>query len=268
MRRGDGGWSTLMWSIAGVVTRHLEQARSFEVTFWRSVFTALCAAGDRCRCCKGRGGVCAACARRQRALWLSGLCWSVMFTAFMVALTLTTVANVLVTMAIGAVADRADRAHLHWATACRRAPGSRSWWPARASPGCMARRSSWGRMHSAIGTLVALCVPIAGAIQLDHVAALPGAWRVPSIWCRRCWSARCSLRWSRYRWLFRWRPRARSCLAGPAGPGSVGDSLRPVGAVRAGAEGARGFAAAPCWKWSSASRWPGSVPVRRPVPRC
>ena len=32
---------TLMWSIAGVITRHLEQARSFEVTFWRSAFTVL-----------------------------------------------------------------------------------------------------------------------------------------------------------------------------------------------------------------------------------
>ena len=32
---------TLMWSTAGVVTRHLEQARSFEGTFWRSFFTML-----------------------------------------------------------------------------------------------------------------------------------------------------------------------------------------------------------------------------------
>ena len=32
---------TLLWSIAGVVTRHLDSARSFEVTFWRSFFTAL-----------------------------------------------------------------------------------------------------------------------------------------------------------------------------------------------------------------------------------
>jgi hypothetical protein len=30
-----------MWSIAGVVTRQLEAARSFEVTFWRSAFNAL-----------------------------------------------------------------------------------------------------------------------------------------------------------------------------------------------------------------------------------
>ena len=32
---------TLMWSIAGVVTRQLESAARFEVTFWRSAFTAL-----------------------------------------------------------------------------------------------------------------------------------------------------------------------------------------------------------------------------------
>ena len=31
----------LLWSMAGVVSRHLEGARSFEVTFWRSAFNAL-----------------------------------------------------------------------------------------------------------------------------------------------------------------------------------------------------------------------------------
>ena len=32
---------TLMWSIAGVVSRFVDQARGFEVTFWRSAFNAL-----------------------------------------------------------------------------------------------------------------------------------------------------------------------------------------------------------------------------------
>lgn len=32
---------TLLWSMAGVVTRHLDSAASFEVTFWRSAFKAL-----------------------------------------------------------------------------------------------------------------------------------------------------------------------------------------------------------------------------------
>ena len=32
---------TLLWSTAGLVTRRLESAASFEVTFWRSFFTLL-----------------------------------------------------------------------------------------------------------------------------------------------------------------------------------------------------------------------------------
>ncbi|MDB5867936.1 MAG: protein of unknown function transrane [Polaromonas sp.] len=89
----------LMWSIAGVVTRHLEAARSFEVTFWRSFFTLasllviLPVFQGRAVFAKIRAG--------GQALWLSGVCWGVMFTAYMVALTMTTVANVLVTMALG-----------------------------------------------------------------------------------------------------------------------------------------------------------------------
>ncbi len=90
---------TLLWSIAGVVTRHLEAARSFEVTFWRSFFTALSLLpglfylkGPSLWSSFRDGG---------RWLWLSGFCWAVMFTAFMLALTLTSVANVLVMMALG-----------------------------------------------------------------------------------------------------------------------------------------------------------------------
>jgi drug/metabolite transporter (DMT)-like permease len=90
---------TLLWSTAGVVARQLEQARSFEVTFWRSLFNGVgllvllgWLRGPRALAARIRtgGGV----------LWASALCWSVMFTAFMVALTLTTVANVLVVMAL------------------------------------------------------------------------------------------------------------------------------------------------------------------------
>lgn len=91
--------STLMWSIAGVVTRHLEQARGFEVTFWRSFFTMVSLLvilpllhGSDLKNKFAQGG---------KSLWVSGICWSVMFTAFMMALTMTTVANVLVTMGVG-----------------------------------------------------------------------------------------------------------------------------------------------------------------------
>jgi drug/metabolite transporter (DMT)-like permease len=88
---------TLMWSIAGVVTRHLESARGFEVTFWRSLFTALSLLvyfvwqHGRATVAQFKGGW---------VLWLSGLMWGGMFTCFMMALTMTTVANVLITMSL------------------------------------------------------------------------------------------------------------------------------------------------------------------------
>lgn len=111
---------TLMWSIAGVVSRQLESAARFEVTFWRSAFTALSLLVilpvwrqvDR-----GQGRlvdeVASSSALRawlkrhwglipeSSAFWISGVCWSVMFTAFMLALTFTSVANVLIIMSIG-----------------------------------------------------------------------------------------------------------------------------------------------------------------------
>ncbi|HEY4084197.1 MAG TPA: DMT family transporter [Burkholderiaceae bacterium] len=90
---------TLLWSMAGVVTRQLEAARSFELTFWRSSFNALTLVlilgAQRGFALGGQ------LLRASRAVWVSSFCWAAMFTAFMVALTLTRVANVLVTMALG-----------------------------------------------------------------------------------------------------------------------------------------------------------------------
>lgn len=149
---------TLMWSIAGVVTRHLEVARSFEVTFWRSFFTVVSLLvilpffQGRAVFYKIRGG--------GKALWLSGICWSVMFTAFMMALTLTTVANVLVTMAAGpfitALLARVFIGH--------RIP-LRTWWAiAVASVGIAWMYGGQMDLSSHLGgTLVALLVPLAGA---------------------------------------------------------------------------------------------------------
>jgi drug/metabolite transporter (DMT)-like permease len=148
---------TLMWSIAGVVTRHLEEARSFEVTFWRSFFTV----GSLLVILpffQGRA-VFARIRHGDAALWLSGLCWSIMFTAFMVALTLTSVANVLVTMSVGpfltALLARAVigyRIPLRtWLAIVVAGIGIASMYAAQVSGGQLA------------GTLVALCVPLAGA---------------------------------------------------------------------------------------------------------
>ncbi|MBU6503460.1 MAG: DMT family transporter [Burkholderiales bacterium] len=89
---------TLMWSVAGVVTRHLQYAHSFEVTFWRSFFTTVSLL-IILPVWQGRG-VFRAMRWASPAFWISGVCWSVMFTAYMVALTLTSVGNVLVTMSV------------------------------------------------------------------------------------------------------------------------------------------------------------------------
>jgi drug/metabolite transporter (DMT)-like permease len=150
---------TLMWSIAGVITRHLEHARSFEITFWRSFFTVLSLLvilpffqGREVFSKIRRGGP---------AFWISGVCWSVMFTAFMLALTLTSVANVLVTMSLGpfftAILARIFIGHRiplrTWAAIVVAGAGIAYMYGTQMQDGGMA------------GTLVALCVPLAGAVN-------------------------------------------------------------------------------------------------------
>ena len=154
---------TLMWSIAGVVTRHLEAARSFEVTFWRSAFTVL-ALAVLLPVLRGRAALLRSLRDGGPTLWLSGVCWCVMFTAFMVAITMTTVANVLVTMAIAplltALIARVFLGHRlavrTWAAIAVAGIGI-AWMYAREVRGADATHL--------LGTLVALAVPIAAAIN-------------------------------------------------------------------------------------------------------
>ena len=152
---------TLMWSMAGLVTRRLDSAASFEVTFWRSFFT-LIALGGYFAVAHGRDTL-GLLKRGGKALWLSGLMWSVMFTCFMLALTLTTVANVLITMSIAplmtAVLARFMLGH----------PVARRTWVAIVIAGI---GIAWMYGHSLsadpkhlVGTLVALGVPVAAAIN-------------------------------------------------------------------------------------------------------
>ena len=148
----------LLWSTAGVVTRHLEAARSFEVTFWRSFFTVLSllvilpmVRGRAVFAQMRKGGL---------ALWLSGLCWSVMFTAYMVALTLTTVANVLVMLALGPLFTALMARFLTG----YHVPG-RTWLAiALAGVGIVWMYGGQADLRSQLtGTLVALAVPLAAA---------------------------------------------------------------------------------------------------------
>ncbi|WP_301277895.1 DMT family transporter [Dechloromonas sp.] len=152
---------TLLWSIAGVVTRHLDAARSFEVTFWRSGFNALSLA---IALTLWRGaGMWRALARAPRIVWVSAVCWSVMYTAFMVALTLTSVANVLITMALGPMVT----AIFSWLFLKRRLPART--WLAIAVAGAGIVWMFAGELAqggSLLGSLVACAVPLAGAINL------------------------------------------------------------------------------------------------------
>ncbi len=166
MTHGMAVWTmvgvTALWSIAGVVTRHLEQARSFEVTFWRSFFTVVSLL-IILPLWQGRG-VWSRLPWRNRYFWLSGVCWSVMFTAFMVALTLTAVANVLITMAVGPLLTA-----LFTRVFLRHQMPLRTWVAivlAGVGIGWMyGTQLSLGAPNFLTGSLVALCVPIAGAVQ-------------------------------------------------------------------------------------------------------
>ena len=166
----------LLWSIAGVVTRHLDSAASFELTFWRSAFNALALAIGLTWLRGAR--LWADLLRAPAVLWWSGLCWSVMYTAFMVAITLTTVAAVLVTMAIGPLLT----ALLARVVLQHRLPART--WTAIAVAGV---GIAWMFGDKALqggaqlgGVLVALAVPLAAAInwtllqQVGHAKRRPG----------------------------------------------------------------------------------------------
>lgn len=170
--------ASFLWSTAGVVTRHLDAARGLEITFWRSFFTLLSLAVIL-RIWRGPG------LARQLVgagpgLWASGVCWGTMFTAFMMALSLTTVANVLVTMALGPLLS---------ALVARIAGGHalprRTWW-AIALAGLGIAGVFGGQVSAAggaglLGLLVALAVPVAAAINWTLVKKAGGVDMIPAI---------------------------------------------------------------------------------------
>jgi drug/metabolite transporter (DMT)-like permease len=183
--------AALLWSSAGVVARQLEGAVRFEVTFWRAAFTVLSLLvllpiwrqATRAQG-KAKG---APLTRRyavahwihhhwgllpeSRSFWASGFCWSVMFTAFMLGLTFTSVANVLIIMSLGPLFT----AVLAWAINGQRLKGHV--WGAILMAGLGMAYMYGGQMLAllksdatqahqlVIGSLIALCVPLAGALN-------------------------------------------------------------------------------------------------------
>jgi len=186
--------AALMWSIAGVVTRHLEQARSFEITFWRSFFMLLSLLAIL-PLLRGRTAF-ASVLRGGAPLWVSGVCWSVMFTAFMVGITLMPVANVLVTMAaaplLTALVARVFIGH-------RIAP--RTWGAiAAAGVGMVWMYGAEVAQLSPVGLAVALCIPVAAAINWTVVQHAQGQGLavdlVPAVFIGALLSALATLPWA------------------------------------------------------------------------
>jgi len=149
----------LLWSMAGVVTRHLDSAPSFEVNFWRSGFNAL-ALAVALTLLRGPG-LWRGLLHAPGVMWISGLCWAIMFTSFMVAITLTTVANVLITLAIGPLIT----AFFARIFLKHRLPAATWLAIGVASLGIawMFRQNSGDIQFSLLGTLVALAVPLSSA---------------------------------------------------------------------------------------------------------
>jgi drug/metabolite transporter (DMT)-like permease len=153
----------LMWSMAGVVTRQVQSAGPFELVFWRSLFAAL-ATALLCYM-TGRGTPWAATRALGRTGIFSAAMWTVMFTAFMVALTLTSTANVLIVMSIAPlVTALAARAFLDEPVPVR------TWLAIAAASLGLAWMIGSGvearAPREALGMLVALLVPIASAANV------------------------------------------------------------------------------------------------------
>ncbi len=148
------------WSIAGVVTRHLEAASGLEVTFWRSAFCA--ATVLAVLTWRTRGAPLAPILRMGVPGLVSGAMWAVMFTCFMVALSLTSVANTLLVMSLSPLLA----ALLAWALLGERpmfatwlaivAAGAGIWWMVREAIAA----------DGAFGMLVALGVPVGAAFNI------------------------------------------------------------------------------------------------------
>lgn len=188
-------FATLLWSSAGAVSRHLDAARGFEVTFWRSAFNALALTvllpllrgGDYWRRVLPR-------LRHSPSVLGSGLCWGVMYTAFMLALTMTGVANVLVTMALGPLLTA-----LFARLFLRQRLATRTWaaiWLASAGIAWMFASEMRAGAGAWLGMGVALAVPVAAASNWTLLQARAGDGEtdlLPAVWLGALLSAAVTL---------------------------------------------------------------------------
>lgn len=154
--------AAFLWSIAGVFTRHLDSAKSFEVTFWRSLFCALTMVAWFAYT-QGFGAIAYVRASGKAGL-VSGLMWAVMFTCFMIALTMTSTANVLIVNALSPLFATL----LAWAV-LKSAVATRTWLAIGAAMvGMLIMFANQAQAGAGVwlGMIVAFGVPVASAINL------------------------------------------------------------------------------------------------------
>jgi drug/metabolite transporter (DMT)-like permease len=149
----------VLWSSAGVVTRHVQSAEPVEQVFWRSLFAFVFILGVLLF--QRRNPWASVRAAGVPGL-VSGLMWALMFTAFLFALSLTTTANALVVMAVSPLLT----ALFAWLFLKDPLPG-RTW----IATGVAALGIAWmfaSEMEGGhlLGMAVAFLIPVAAAINV------------------------------------------------------------------------------------------------------
>ncbi|MEO8040039.1 MAG: DMT family transporter [Betaproteobacteria bacterium] len=152
--------ATLCWATAGVLVRSQSVHDGWEVTFWRSFFMVLFMAGVLMMQYR------AAVLHRIRAIGvpglISGALWAIMFIAFILALSRTTVANTLVLCSISPFMS----AVAGWLLLGEYVP-TRTWVAMSAAFGGIALMfvDSFGGGGTA-GNLIALAIPVCFALNV------------------------------------------------------------------------------------------------------
>jgi drug/metabolite transporter (DMT)-like permease len=148
----------VLWSSAGVVTRHIQTAEPVEQVFWRSLFAFLF--------------VLIVLLFQKTNPWsavrnagvpglVSGLMWAIMFTAFLFALSLTTTANALVVMSVSPLLTA-----LFASMFLKDPVPLRTWLAAGAAAVGIAWMFSGGLSAHYAGMAIAFMIPIASAINV------------------------------------------------------------------------------------------------------
>ena len=148
----------VLWSSAGVVTRHIQKAEPFEQVFWRSLFAFLFV--GTVLLIQKQNPLRAVRAAGVPGL-VSGLMWAIMFTAFLFALSLTTTANALVVMSLSPLLTAI------FASMFLKDPVPlRTWLAAGAAAIGIAWMFSSGLSAHYAGMAIAFLIPVASAVNV------------------------------------------------------------------------------------------------------